>query len=175
MKFNPALYFIKKYHSPYLTPKELKFMLNLWLPFILNRIKIQSISDDFSNVNIILKHSFWNRNPNKSLWGGALFSAVDPFYPMMIKQILLRDDIETIFLTKSAQVEYLRESKTNILFSFEIRDTEIDNQIQNINDKLYDLSECISNFSKLKSLIIDIKHSIISNFDVLYKNAMIIK
>ena len=54
MKFNPALYFIKKYHSPYLTPKELKFMLNLWLPFILNRIKIQSISDDFRNVNIIL-------------------------------------------------------------------------------------------------------------------------
>lgn len=54
---------------------------------------------------------------------------------------------------------------------FFLRDTDIDNQIQNINDKLYDLSECISNFSKLKSLIIDIKHSIISNFDVLYKNA----
>lgn len=54
---------------------------------------------------------------------------------------------------------------------FFLRDTEIDNQIQNINDKLYDLSECISNFSKLKSLIIDVKQSIISNFDILYKNA----
>tara|TARA_B100001094_G_scaffold292205_1_gene311141 strand:+ start:526 stop:1746 length:1221 start_codon:yes stop_codon:yes gene_type:complete len=52
-----------------------------------------------------------------------------------------------------------------------LRDTDIDNQIQNINDKLYDLSECISNFSKLKSLIIDIKQSIINNFDILYKNA----
>ena len=50
---------------------------------------------------------------------------------------------------------------------FFLRDTDIDNQIQNI----YDLSECISNFSKLKSLIIDIKQSIISNFDILYKNA----
>jgi len=54
---------------------------------------------------------------------------------------------------------------------FFLRDTDIDNQIQNINDKLYDLSECISNFSKLKSLIIDIKQSIINNLDILYKNA----
>ena len=52
-----------------------------------------------------------------------------------------------------------------------LRDIELEEQIQTINDKLYDLSECISNFSKLKSLIVDIKQSIINNIDILYKNA----
>ena len=106
--------------------------MNLWLPFFFNRIKIKTVSDDFKNIEVILKHSFWNRNPNKSLWGGALFSAVDPFYPIMIKQILLNHDIETIFLTKSAQIEYIKEAKTNILFSFSITD----NEILNIKDIL---------------------------------------
>ena len=54
---------------------------------------------------------------------------------------------------------------------FFVRDIELEDQIQNINDKLYDLSECISNFSKLKSLIVDVKQSIINNIDILYKNA----
>ena len=130
MNFNPYRYIIKRYHSKDLTPREFKLM-NFWLPFFFNRIKIINVSDDFKKIDVILKHTFWNRNPNKSLWGGAIFSAVDPFYPIMIKQILLLDNIETIFLTKSAQVEYLKEAKTNILFSFIINSKEIAN-IKNI-------------------------------------------
>lgn len=126
MNINPYRYIMKRYHSKDLTPREFKLM-NFWLPFFFNRIKIINVSDDFKHVDVLLKHTFWNRNPNKSLWGGAIFSAVDPFYPIMLKQILLLDDIETIFLTKSAQVEYLKESKTNILFSFIVTDDDIQN------------------------------------------------
>ena len=126
MNLNPYRYIMKRYYSKNLTPYEFKLM-NFWLPFFFNRIKIMDVSDDFKKVNVLLKHTFWNRNPNKSLWGGAIFSAVDPFYPIMLKQILLLDNIKTIFLTKSAQVEYLKESKTNILFSFVITSEEISN------------------------------------------------
>ena len=134
MNFNPYRYIIKRYHSKNLTPKEFKLM-NFWLPFFFNRIKIMTVSNDFKNIDVILKHSFWNRNPNKSLWGGALFSAVDPFYPIMIKQILLNSNINTIFLTKSAQIEYLKEAKTNILFSFSITDNEIKHIKEMLNNK----------------------------------------
>ena len=116
MTLNPYRYIMKRYYSKDLTPREFK-LLNFWLPFFFNRIKIVYVSNDFKKVDVLLKHTFWNRNPNKSLWGGAIFSAVDPFYPIILKQILLQDNIETIFLTKSAQVEYLKECKTNILFS----------------------------------------------------------
>ena len=126
MILNPYRYIMKRYYSKDLTPREFKLM-NFWIPFFFNRIKIIYVSDDFKKVDDLLKHTFWNRNPNKSLWGGAIFSAVDPFYHIILKQILLQDNIETIFLTKSAQVEYLKECKTNILFSFIVGDDEIDN------------------------------------------------
>mgnify|MGYP000047055679 CR=1 FL=1 len=81
MNLNPVQYFLKRYHSPELKPKELKRMLNLWFPFLVNRISIISISDDFCHMQVCLKHSFWNRNPNKSIWGGSIASAMDPFFP----------------------------------------------------------------------------------------------
>lgn len=52
---------------------------------------------------------------------------------------------------------------------FFIRDLELENQIKNINDKLFDLKECITNFSRLKSIINDTKSNILNQFDILYK------
>tara|TARA_A100001015_G_scaffold315298_1_gene426792 strand:- start:171 stop:1388 length:1218 start_codon:yes stop_codon:yes gene_type:complete len=51
-----------------------------------------------------------------------------------------------------------------------VRDIELNNQLKIINDKLYDLTNCISNFSKLKVSINDAKSVIINQFDMLYKN-----
>ena len=101
MNINPAHYFLKRYHSPDLKPKELKRMLNLWFPFLLNRISIILISDDFYHMQVCLKHSFWNRNPNKSIWGGSIASAMDPFFPILMKQLLLRKGLVTDFYSKA--------------------------------------------------------------------------
>ena len=79
MKLNPFHYFIKRYNSTYLKPNELKRMLNLWFPFLVNRIKIISISNDFKQIIVQLKYSLLNRNLNKAIWGGAIISALDPF------------------------------------------------------------------------------------------------
>ena len=60
MNLNPVHYFIKRYHSPNLKADELKRMLNLWFPFLVNRIKIISVSNDFHEIIVQLKHSFLN-------------------------------------------------------------------------------------------------------------------
>ena len=125
MIWNPVHYFLKRYHSPNLRPNELKRMLNLWLPFILNRIKIQSISYDFTNIHVLLKHSFWNRNPNKSIWGGSISSAMDPFFPILIKQILLRKGIETDFYSQAIHVQFIKMVKSNVTFKFIICKEEV--------------------------------------------------
>ena len=52
---------------------------------------------------------------------------------------------------------------------FFVRDLELEKQIKNINDKLFDLKECITNFSRLKSIINDTKSNILNQFDILYK------
>ena len=125
MKLNPAHYFLKRYHSPDLDANELKWMLNLWFPFLLNRIKILSISNDFTEMEVKLNHSFWNRNPNKSVWGGSIASVLDPFFPIMIKQILLREGIRTDFFSKSINIDFIKQVQSNILFNFQITNSQI--------------------------------------------------
>ena len=125
MKLNPAHYFLKRYHSPDLDANELKWMLNLWFPFLLNRIKILSISNDFTEMEVKLNHSFWNRNPNKSVWGGSIASVLDPFFPIMIKQILLREGIRTDFFSKSINIDFIKQVQSNILFNFKITNSQI--------------------------------------------------
>jgi hypothetical protein len=125
MIFNPAKYFLKRYHSPDLQPKELRRMLNLWFPFLVNRIQIISITEDFYEMQVRLKYSFWNRNPDKSVWGGSIASALDPFFPIMMKQILLKHGIVTVFYSKAVSVEFIKMVKSNITFRFSISKEEI--------------------------------------------------
>ena len=125
MIFNPAKYFLKRYHSPDLQPKELRRMLNLWFPFLVNRIQIISISENFHEMHVRLKYSFWNRNPNKSVWGGSITSALDPFFPIMLKQILLKRGIITDFYSKAVNVQFIKMVKSNVTFQFSISEEEV--------------------------------------------------
>ena len=125
MIINPAHYFIKRYHSPDLQPKELQRMLNLWFPFLANRIQIIYITENFHVMEVRLKHSFWNRNPNKSIWGGSITSALDPFFPIMMKQILLKRGIVTDFFSKSVNVQFIKMVKSNVTFQFIISEEEV--------------------------------------------------
>ena len=129
MNLNPIRYFLKRYHSPNLKADELKHMLNLWFPFLVNRIKILNIAENFSEMNVRLKHSFWNRNPNKTIWGGSITSVLDPFYPIMMKQIILQKDIHTDFFSKAINVEFIRQVKTDIFFQFKIIEKEVDDAV----------------------------------------------
>ena len=139
MNLNPYRYFLKRYHSRGLKPSELKRMLNFWFPFLLNRIRITSIANDFHEIQVMLKHSFWNRNPNKSVWGGSITSALDPFFPVMMKQIILSRGIRTDFLSKAVHVEFIRQVKTNIFFQFKITEKEVINAEKNLsNDGKYE-------------------------------------
>ena len=125
MKLNPIHYFLKRYHSPNLKANELRRMLNLWFPFIVNRIKIISIADDFYKMKVQLKHSFWNRNPNKSVWGGSITSVLDPFFPIMMKQIILKRGLRTDFFSKAVNVEFIKQVETHIFFQFKITESEV--------------------------------------------------
>ena len=125
MIVNPVKHFLKRYHSPDLQPNELQRMLNLWFPFLVNRIQIISITDDFHEMQVRLKHSFWNRNPNKSVWGGSITSALDPFFPVMMKQIILCKGIHTEFYSKVVHVEFLHKVESHLYFHFKINDSEV--------------------------------------------------
>ena len=101
-------------------------MLNLWLPFLVNRIRVKSISSNFDCMIVLLKYSFWNRNPDKSVWGGAISSSIDPFFQILMKQILLRKGIKTNFYSKSIKLHFLKKVTSDLKLIFQIKPDEIE-------------------------------------------------
>ncbi|MCL9773284.1 DUF4442 domain-containing protein [Vibrio methylphosphonaticus] len=69
-------------------PNNVKFALNIWPPFWGAGIKILDISEDFRTVKVRLKLRWWNKNANRSQFGGSIFSMTDPIYSLMLMGIL---------------------------------------------------------------------------------------
>ena len=62
--------------------------LNLWPPFWGSGIKITKLSKDFHFCQVQLAFRWWNKNANRSQFGGAMFAMTDPIYPLMLMAIL---------------------------------------------------------------------------------------
>ncbi|SMY15011.1 hypothetical protein PAQU9191_00227 [Photobacterium aquimaris] len=73
----------------YYKPSLVKLALNLWPPFWGAGIKILFISDDFRYIRLQLKLRWWNKNANRTQYGGSIFSLTDPVYSLMLMGIYL--------------------------------------------------------------------------------------
>lgn len=103
-----------------------KWVLNLYPPFFFNKIKVQSVSKDFTQVKVKIKKSFWNRNMAGTIFGGTLFSSADPFIAIMYWQIFKkRYQQDIIVWLKGASIEYKIPASTDMFLHFEIKEEEI--------------------------------------------------
>lgn len=66
-------------------------LLNLWPPFLINAIRVQSLSDDYTEARVVLRLRPWNRNYVKTQFGGNLFAMVDPFWMLLVMHQLGND------------------------------------------------------------------------------------
>lgn len=107
------------------TPKALKWLLRIYPPFLFQRIWVREIHPDFKKVDVKIFKSLLNINSNKTIFGGTIFSAVDPFYAILIDQRLqLNGFNKTIAWLKSASIEYKKPGLTNLRFTIEITETD---------------------------------------------------
>lgn len=102
-----------------------RIFLNLYPPFILNRIKIVSIKEGFKGCRVKIKKSFLNRNMNGTIFGGALFSASDPFYAILYWQIFERKGYKIQAWLKSAEIHYMRPADQSLFLDFEVTNEQI--------------------------------------------------
>src|SRR6185312_13606895 len=58
-------------------------LFNLWPPALVNAIRVQSLSEDYTEATVVLRLRPWNRNYVKSQFGGNLFAMVDPFWMLL--------------------------------------------------------------------------------------------
>ncbi|KPA52527.1 translation elongation factor P (EF-P) [Photobacterium leiognathi subsp. mandapamensis] len=104
-------------------PSVVKYALNLWPPFWGSGIKIVSISDDFRFVKITLKLRWWNKNANRTQYGGSIFSLTDPVYSLMLMGILGQ---QYFIWDKQASINFIQPGDSDLTADFVISEQCID-------------------------------------------------
>ncbi|WP_037585622.1 DUF4442 domain-containing protein [Stenoxybacter acetivorans] len=69
-------------------PWLVRFILNIWPPFLFSGIKIEQLSADFRYCKVVLKDWPGTKNANGTQFGGSLFAMIDPIYSLMLLGIM---------------------------------------------------------------------------------------
>lgn len=105
--------------------KTLKWALRFYPPLFFQRIWVVNFGVDFKSVKVKINKSFLNTNYNKSIFGGTIFSATDPFYALLFDQLLRIRGFKTRVWLKSASIQYLKPGRTDLHFKIIITDEDV--------------------------------------------------
>ena len=100
----------------------LKYGFNLSPMYRRTSAKVVYISEDFLKIQIKLPFSYKNANYVNTIFGGSMFSAVDPF-PMTQLMNLIGD--QYVVWDKSAEIFFRRPAKEDLFADFIYTDEEI--------------------------------------------------
>lgn len=103
----------------------IKFVLNIFPPLLFNRIVLKEISDDFMQMRVVIRRALFNINFHKTIFGGSIFSACDPYFPTMYYHIFAKKNRKLIIWSKSAEIQYLRPADTSLKLHFKITKEDI--------------------------------------------------
>lgn len=112
-------------------PTVFRWLLNLYPPYWGTGIRVVRVSPDYRAVDVEMPLRFYNRNYVGTHFGGSLSAMVDPFYMLMLLQILGRD---YIVWDRSSHIEFLRPGRGRVRAEFRITDSflsEIRRQTEN--------------------------------------------
>lgn len=107
-----------------LKPHQRLKLINFYPPFIGAGIKVPYIASDFKEVHVQMKLTFWNRNYVNTHYGGSLYSMCDPFFMLMLMNILGRD---YIVWDKAASIKFKKPGKGRVHAVFKITDEDLKN------------------------------------------------
>jgi hypothetical protein len=104
----------------------LKWALRFYPPLLFQRIWVIRFEKGFRGVKVKVNKSLVNNNYNNSIFGGTIFAAADPFYPILFHQLLMRKGYKVRVWVKSAQIEYILPGRHDLYFSISIEEPYLD-------------------------------------------------
>ena len=116
-----------------LKPWQLRLMLNWFPPLLFQRIKVLKISDDFLHVRLRARHSLWNRNLNGTIYGGTIYSAADPMFPVMYWQALAHRGLALQTWLMATEARFVKPGATHLDFDFRLSEDDIDSAEEELN------------------------------------------
>ena len=112
-------------------PRLFKLLMNLYPPYWATGIVISEVAPDFRRIVVRMKMRWYNRNYVNTHFGGSLYAMVDPFYMLMLIQLLGRD---YIVWDKAAGIEFVRPGRGTVTAVFDIDRRRIADILENTAD-----------------------------------------
>lgn len=100
-----------------------KWLLNCYPPYWATGISIKSVAPDFQRISVRMKMRWYNRNYVGTHFGGSLYAMVDPFYMLMLIQILGK---EYVVWDKAAHIKFVKPGKGTVTADFQVDRRTID-------------------------------------------------
>jgi acyl-coenzyme A thioesterase PaaI-like protein len=111
----------------------LKWAMRFYPPLLFQRIWVVRFEKNFRGIRVKVNKSLMNSNYNNSIFGGTIFAAADPFYPLLFHQVLLHKGYHVRVWLKSAAIEYIKPGRTDLFFSINITEDDIKEVEQVLN------------------------------------------
>jgi acyl-coenzyme A thioesterase PaaI-like protein len=103
--------------------KHFKRLVNLYPPYLGAGVRVRAVSPDFRRVEVQMPLRWYNRNYVGTHFGGSLYSMVDPFYMLMLIQVLGPD---YIVWDRAAAIEFLQPGRGTLHAAFHLTDTDLE-------------------------------------------------
>jgi acyl-coenzyme A thioesterase PaaI-like protein len=101
----------------------LRWRFNAFPAYWSTGARVTYIAADFHEARVRLPLSWRTRNVVGTIFGGSLYSAVDPVYMLMLMQLLGRD---YLVWDKAAAIRFVKPGRTTLRATFVIDDQELD-------------------------------------------------
>lgn len=102
--------------------RKLRRFINFYPPYLGAGVRVTHIADDFRRVEVEMPLRFYNRNYFGTHFGGSLYSMCDPFYVLMLANIL---GPEYIVWDKAANIRFKKPGKGVMKATFELTEEKI--------------------------------------------------
>ncbi len=106
-----------------ITANRMKWLLRFYPPYLGAGIKVDYISDDWMDAQASMKLKWYNRNYVKTHFGGSLISMTDPFYMLMLSNIL---GSNYVVWDKVASIDFIKPGVSKVSAQFKLTDKIID-------------------------------------------------
>ena len=102
--------------------RKLRRRINFYPPYLGASVRVTHIAEDFRRIEVEMPLRFYNRNYVGTHFGGSLYSMCDPFYMLMLINILGPD---YIVWDKAATIRFKKPGKGVMKATFELTEEKI--------------------------------------------------
>ena len=105
--------------------RTLKWAMRFYPPLLFQRIWVKRFEKNFTGVEVKIFRSILNINYNRSIFGGTIYGAADPFYAVLFHQALLRKGYKVQVWQKAADIDYIKPGMSSLHFNIRIKDEDL--------------------------------------------------